>query len=184
MRHVRRSWDGQAELQTRQKNLALLFAEVPRQVRRGSCTLPHRRAQETSAFRACRHAIYLPDAPGNRSRRPRRLPEMRHGVGADGRPHRRRRPQPRTGRFPAPFLDRRCADRAAAGADHGPLPRARLRTRRARRAHRTVDRISSGNTGSALGRLAFLRSRRQVCGQSQPEHVHADRPGRRRSVSF
>ena len=33
--------------------------------------------------RCSRSEIYLPDAPGDRARRPRRLPQVRHGAGAD-----------------------------------------------------------------------------------------------------
>ena len=102
MRHVRHPWRGQAELRSRREDLALLCAEMPRQVCRGSCALPHWRAQEASASSTCRHAIHLPDAPRNRSRRAGGLPEMRHGAGADGHHRRRRRPESGTGRFQAP----------------------------------------------------------------------------------
>ncbi len=57
-----------------------------------------------------RHALHLPDASRDRPGRPRNLPELRHGAGADGRAAGRCRPEPGAGRLHATVLDqpRRC----------------------------------------------------------------------------
>ena len=59
------------------------------------------------------HDLHLPDAPGDRAGRPRRLPDLRHGARAEGRAAGRRRPEPGARRLPPPLRGRRGADRAA-----------------------------------------------------------------------
>ena len=44
--------------------------------------------------------------------------------------------------------------------------------------HPAVDPDSSRNPGRSLGRVAFFRQRLAIARHSQPQHVHADRPGR------
>ena len=53
------------------------------------------------------HAIHLPDASGDRARRARRLPDLRHGAGADGRADRRRGPNPELVDFTRRLLGQR-----------------------------------------------------------------------------
>ena len=108
------------------------------------------------------HDLHLPDAPRDRAGRPRRLPDLRHGAGAEGRARRRRGAEPRAGRLPPPLRRRRGADGAAAdprdGADGRPAGR-----RVDRRAHRALARADPGDAGHPLVRLAVpgarLRSR-------------------------
>ena len=103
--------DGQA--------LLFLLGRLPGQVRGRSGPLSRR--PPSAGRRRQGHQIHLPDASGDRQRRPRRLPEMRHGAGADGRSGRRRRPQPGTRRFHAPASG--SAPRCAVPllfSDHGP----------------------------------------------------------------
>ena len=46
-----------------------------------------------------------------------------------------------------------------------------------------MDRARPEHAGHSLGRLAVLRSRREVGDQPQPQYVHADRHGRGRGLS-
>ena len=56
--------------------------------------------------------LHLPDAPGDRAGPSGRLPEVRHGAGAEDRHGRTRRGECRTARHDAAVLDRRGADAA------------------------------------------------------------------------
>ena len=126
------------------------------------------------------HGVDLPDAPGDRPRGARVLPDLRHGPRAAGRDA--RRGEPGAGRH----------DQAVArlGSAHGAYPRVHgfgVPPRSASAAHRAtrvddVVTVRARNTGGSLGWLAVLRARLGLDRQPAPEHVHADRAGRGRRV--
>ena len=110
--------------------------------------------------------------------RPGRLPDLRHGARARTVDASMLRPNPElidmTRRFwigvllSLPVFVTAMADMLAGhgGGLH-------------RRADRRTGSASSSHAGGVLGRLAVLRARVGLARQSQPEHVHADRAGRR-----
>ena len=72
--------------------------------------------------------------------------------------------------------------RAAVRPRHGrPAPGPSARAISRRRARAGLARARAGDAGRAVGRLAVLRARLAVAREPQPQHVHADRPRRRRS---
>ena len=113
LRHERRSGDGAPSRRTRRPRLFLLRRALPRAVRRRARALSRRQAG-TPAGSGGRGPVDLPDASRDRARRPGKLPDLRHGAGADD-PGRRRRGQSRAGRHVAALLGRRRAVGAAAG---------------------------------------------------------------------
>src|SRR3546814_199052 len=92
LRHERGPAHRAAPRRTRRPSVPLLLRALPREVRGGPGRVPGR--PQTRAGRARRHDLHLPDASGSAAGRPRPLPEVRHGAGADdalaGRGRRRR----------------------------------------------------------------------------------------------
>ena len=72
----------------------------------------------------------------------------------------------------------------ARGHRHGapPARHGRVVSRAGRRRRARLDGTRPGDARRPLGRLALLRPRLAVARQPQPQHVHADRPGRGRRL--
>ena len=116
------------------------------------------------------------------ARSARRLPELRHGARAgDGEPRGSRQPRARRhdaalprrrSRSTAPILAFMVSEFLPGQPLQHVLPPAAT----------DLDAVRAGHAGRALGRLAVLRPRLGVGRQPPPEHVHADRAGRRRRL--
>ncbi len=119
------------------------------------------------------HEVHLPDAPGDRAGRPRHLPEVRHGTGADD-PAGRRGRRSRTARHDAAVLDRRGTHatgvRPRDGTDDSGREAAALAD-----GGQQLGRSRAVHTGRVLGRVAVLRAGRASVAAPYREHVHADR---------
>ncbi len=127
-----------------------------------------------AAGRGRRHAVDLPDAPRDRARRTRQLPDLRHGAGADDAVG-RGSGQPRTARHDTPVLGRGGAVIAAAGARDGCGFRAGGVRRADFAARRGVARAHSGDPGRAVVRRAVFPARLGLGRQPPAQHVHPDR---------
>ena len=121
--------------------------------------------------------VDLPDAPGDRAGRARVVPDLRHGAGAARRDARGAEPRARRHDAPVPVVAR------ADGADprvHGVgVPAGAAAAARAAAGGDDLVAVPAGDAGRAVGRLAVLRARLGVGREPPPEHVHADRAGRR-----
>ncbi len=76
--------------------------------RRPRCLVPFNAGKARTRW----HSLYLPDAPGDRPRPARRVPDLRDGPGTDDR-HGRRRGRSRAGRHDPAILDQPGPDRPA-----------------------------------------------------------------------
>jgi hypothetical protein len=119
--------------------------------------------------------LHLPDAPSNRARSPRRLPDLRHAARTQGSPRGRRWRRPRDPRSDAKVLDRRRAHPARFHHRHGALD--------SRLPHREIhpeecvemDRVRPCHAGGLLGRRNVLHQSLALAEDLESQHVHADR---------
>ena len=167
---------------------------MPRQIRGGSGEIwaPRGsgggRAAPASRTRclACaggngRRAVDLSHASAGRPHRAGRLPDLRHGPGADDA-DRRRSGQPRAQRDDAPVLGGVGVVGAAVAARHGGACLRSPAGRSAVAARFGVGPTRPRDARGAVGRMAVLRARLAVPRQPQSQHVHADRHRHRRRL--
>ena len=178
VRHVGRSRDGKAQGRARRSDLLFLLRRLPREVCRRAGPVPGGGGAEA---RARGHDLHLPDASRDPSARPGPLPDLRHGAGAGSRGG-RRGPERGARRHDPALLDRARALGSGLCARNGRAsdPSAHACARRGLQ----LDPIGAFDAGRAVGRLAVLRARLGVGQDPQPQHVHADRHGRRRGLDL
>ena len=139
-------------------DVLLLQSALPREVRTPTPTrylqpaaAQRRRSRAPRARR--RHRVHLPDAPGDRARRARRLPDLRHGARAAHGHARRTRPNPELDRHDAALLGQPGADRCRSSCCRCPrcCPGSRCSTRSAPTLVSWLQ-LALGDAGRALGR--------------------------------
>ncbi len=162
------------------RGLPFLLGQVPDEVpgrslvlRLGSC----RRAQEG---RPGQRPVHLPDASRDRSRCAGRLPDLRHGAGADGALGRAQRG---TDRLHPPDVDLGRGGGAAHRPDDGRTGRA-AGARLDRASDGKLSRVRAGDADHPLGGPAVLPARLGLGGEPIAQHVDADQPRRGGGLSL
>ena len=124
--------------------------------------------------------VDLPDAPRDRARRARVVPDLRHGPGAPRRDARGAEPRTRRHDASVPVVAR--PDGADARVHGVGVPAGPAAATRTAAGGDDLVTVPAGDAGRPVGRLAVLRARLGVGREPPPEHVHAHRPRRGRGV--
>lgn len=129
-----------------------------------------------------RSGVHLPDAPRGPPERPRELPHLRHGAGAVDRDVGRRRRGSRAAGHVAEVLVRAGLHRAALRHLDGRYAARLTRLGAAQSPLEGGVGAGAGHPRRAVVGLAVLCACRRLGPKSQPQHVHAHRPGSERRL--